>query len=353
MRAVVIRAPGDYGVEDVPKPECPVGGFLVKVIGCGLCGSDLRTLRCGHHRVTLPWIVGHEIGGTICEVGKNCASRWKEGALVSVGPMAYCGVCDFCVDGRYELCQDYKELGQAWAGGFAEYVAIPEECARLGTIQPIPEGLDPVIAGIAEPIASCVNAQEKGDIGLGDCVVIMGTGPIGCIHASLARSRGADRIVLVDLVQARLDLAAPFGPDHLVNASEKDAVEEVRRLTGGRGADVIISANPSPNSQVLAVEMAAKGGRVLLFGGLPPEESRPGIDMNLVHYNALHIIGTTTFAPRHQIAALKLMRSGRIPMEKLVTHRFPLEDFEAGAALALEGRVLKAVFVVDDGEAAR
>jgi len=121
-------------------------------------------------------------------------------------------------------------------------------------------------------------------------------------------------------------------------------VEEVLRLTEGKGADVVITATPAPQAVVQAVEMAKKGGRILLFGGLPKQASKPGVDMNIVHYNALHLMGTTIFAPRHQRMALELVRSARIPADRLVTHRLPLSDFRKGAELALAGKVLKAVF---------
>jgi L-iditol 2-dehydrogenase len=108
---------------------------------------------------------------------------------------------------------------------------------------------------------------------------------------------------------------------------------------------VIVTATPAPVAVVQAVEMARKGGRILVFGGLPKDMCKPGVDMNTVHYNALYLIGTTTFAPRHQRVALRLMASGRIPVDKLVTHRFPLAEFKRGATMALEGKVLKAVFL--------
>jgi L-iditol 2-dehydrogenase len=344
MKAVVIEAPGDYGIQSVPKPDCPEEGVLLKVIACGLCGSDLRTLRSGHHRVKLPWVVGHEVCGTVVETGVQYRGPFAKGDRLAVAPLAYCGECEFCIGGRYELCTDYKEIGQTWYGGLAEYLALPPECLRLGTVLPVPEGLDPAIAAVSEPISSCVNAQEKGCVGLGDTVVIMGSGPIGCIHIELARARGANRIILVDIAESRLQLASAFGPDHLVNGAETDVVAEVMRLTGGSGADVVITANPSPQSQIDAVKIAKKGGRILLFGGLPREHSNNPIDTNLVHYNALQVMGTTIFAPRHQRIALQLLASGRIRGELLVTHRFPLDDFVTGAGLALEGKALKAVF---------
>lgn len=343
MKAVVVRAPMDFGLEEVPKPECPPGGLLLKVVACGLCGSDLRTLRNGHRKVTLPWILGHEISGEVAELGDRYQGPWHRGDRLSVAPLVYCGRCDFCRSGQYELCEDYREIAQAWPGGFAEFLAIPAEAIERGTIRPVPENLDMLLAAIAEPVSSCIHAQEKGSIGLGDTVVIMGAGPIGCIHIALARARGADAIIAVDVNTHRLAQARRFQPDALVDATQGDVPNEIRKLTGGRGAEVVITANPSPQAQVQAVEMARKGGRILLFGGLPETDSRPQIDMNLVHYNALHVIGTTIFAPRHHRQALQLLADGRIDGQTLITHRGRLEDFSAIANEALEGRVCKAV----------
>lgn len=344
MKAVIVHAPGDFGVEEVAIPQIADEGMLLKVVACGLCGSDLRTLRSGHHRVTLPWIIGHEICGDVVELGPQYRGHWQVGDRLAVGPVVYCGICDFCVNGQYEFCENYREIAQAWPGGFAEYIAIPPEALRLGTIHRVPEGLDPAYAAVSEPISSCVNAQERGKIGLGDTVVIIGSGPIGCVHTSLARARGADRIIVADVLDERLKLAEPFGPDVLLNASQVDLVAEVRRLTGGKGAEVVITATPAPIAVVQAVEMVRKAGRILVFGGLPKDQSKPGVDVNIIHYNALHIIGTTTFAPRHQRIALNLLASGRIPGERLVTHRLPLTEFAQGVRLAMEGKALKVVF---------
>jgi L-iditol 2-dehydrogenase len=167
---------------------------------------------------------------------------------------------------------------------------------------------------------------------------------VGCIHISLARARGADKVFVADIVDDRLKLAEAFEPDATINVAETDLVEEIRRLTNGKGADVIVTATPAPVAQVQAVEMARKGGRILLFGGLPKDDSKPGVDMNIIHYNGLHLIGTTIFSPRHYRLALKFVASGRIPVDKLVTHRFPLSEFKQGAMHALEGKALKAVF---------
>lgn len=343
MKALVVHSPGKYGIEQVPIPDTPPAGLLVKVEACGLCGSDLRTLRNGHRRVNLPWIIGHEIVGTIVEIGSKCHTQWAIGTRLAIGPLAYCGFCNFCIAGQYELCINYREIAQAWHGGFADYIAIPEECIHLGTILPIPNDTNTATATLTEPLSSCIHAQEKGNISLGDTVVIMGSGAIGCLHLMLAKIRGAYKVFLIDMVEERLQLAQSFQPDEIINASRVDPVEEVLRITRGEGAHVIITANPAPVAQVQAVQMARKGGRVLLFGGLPVNQSTPPIDMNIVHYNGLHLIGTTIFAPRHQQIALSLITSGKINSNDLITS-FPLDDFNKAVQLAFEGKVLKEVF---------
>jgi L-iditol 2-dehydrogenase len=160
---------------------------------------------------------------------------------------------------------------------------------------------------------------------------------------TLARSRGAVTVIGVDINKWRLDQAADFEPDALIDSSDGNLRDKIFKATNGRGADIVITANPSGQAQVQAVEIARKGGRILLFGGLARDDSRPGIDMNLVHYNALHLIGTTIFAPRHHEKALQLLVSGQIDGNKLITHRGSLEDFCSIAELALEGKVRKAV----------
>lgn len=345
MNAVIVRAPLDFSVEEVPIPPYSVGGLLLKVHACGLCGSDLRTLRHGHHRVRFPWTIGHEISGEVAILGSRYQGPWRPGDKLAVGPLVFCGRCEFCADGRYELCEGYREIAQAWPGGFAEYVAIPKEAIERGILRPIPENLDPALAAVAEPVASCISAQEKGRIRMGETVAVLGVGPVGCIHIELARLQGAAKVIAADVDVSRLAMCKDYEPDEVIDIGTADLVAEVRRLTGGKGADVVITANPSPLSQIQAIEMARKGGRVLLFGGLPKDQSKPGIDTNLIHYNALQVIGTTVFAPRHYAMALDLLANGRVNGARFVTHRFHLTSFHEGVELAMQGKVRKAVFL--------
>jgi len=345
MKALVLYAPNEYGIEMVKTPECSDKGILLKVLACGLCGSDIRTLGSGHRNIHRPWIIGHEIAGEVIRTGSLYEGRWKTGDRIAIAPTVYCGSCDYCLEGRYELCDNLREIAQHWPGGFAEYIAIPEEALAHGAIQPVSDGMDYKAAAVAEPASSVVNAQEKGQVGLGDTVVIIGSGPVGCIHVSVAKARGAARVIIADVFEDRLRMCEAFKPDLLINASNVDLVEEVKKATSGKGADVVITANPVGETQIQALEMAKKGGRILLFGGLPHGKSKPGIDTNLIHYKGLHVIGTTTFAPRHHRLALSLLQSGKIPGDSLVTHVMPLDEFKKGVALASEGKALKVVFI--------
>lgn len=346
MKAVVLETPGKYTYTDVEKPICDAAGILIKVKYCGLCGSDLRTLRSGHKNVRLPAIIGHEVSGIIAEVGEEYSGPYKVGHKLAIAPNVYCGKCNFCMEGRFEYCENIKELAQQWSGGFAEYMAIPDAALALGTIRSVPENLSMKYAGVAEPPSSCINAQEKLNVGLGDDVLIIGAGPIGSIHASLAKIRGAKRVIMADIKQSRLDMAKGFGVDVAINSAETDIVQAVKDITGGKGVDVVITANPVPQTQIQAIEVAQKAGRIAFFGGLPHDNSKVELDSNQIHYKGLFVIGTTGFAPRHYSQSLDLLASGRISGEKLVSHILPLKEFHKGVELAQSGEAMKVVFSI-------
>jgi L-iditol 2-dehydrogenase len=346
MKAVVLEGPGSYGVRDLREPECDPRGIVIKVSYCGLCGSDLRTLKNGHKNVKYPAVIGHEVSGRVVETGKEYRGPYKTGDALAVAPNVYCGTCGFCLSGRYEYCENLRELAQYWPGGFAEYMAIPPEALELGTIRYAPPGLAMEHACVAEPPSSCLNAQEKLNTGLGDTVLIIGAGPIGSIHTVVAKVKGAKQVIIADIKDSRLEMARQFGADDAINSSSGDLVTRVRELTGGKGPDVVITANPFAETQIQALEAAKKSGRIAFFGGLPHGNSVVNIDTNLIHYKGLFVIGTAGFAPRHHILSLSLMEDDKIPGGKLVTHILPLDEFARGVGLAAEGAAMKVVFKI-------
>jgi L-iditol 2-dehydrogenase len=192
-------------------------------------------------------------------------------------------------------------------------------------------------------LACVLNGQEIAEVGEGDDVVILGAGPIGCLHVRLARARGAKSVTLIDVNQRRLDLAARSKPDALVNSADEDAVEAVRKLTDGRGADVVITATGAGQAQEQALEMAARRGRISLFGGLPRDNPIIRFDSNLVHYRELFVLGAYGSAPRHNREALALIASAAVPVEDLVTHRLALDGVADGIGIVTSGEGLKVV----------
>ena len=344
MKAFVLHDVMKWSIDEVPVPTVPAGGMLVKVHACGLCGSDLRTIRSGHSGVTLPWTLGHEICGEVSALGTGFAGPWRIGQRLSIGPVVYDPNDPYCVEGRHELSSNVREIGQQWPGGLAEYVAIPPESVAMGNILAAPKRLASEYAAVVEPGSSVIHAHERAGTTIGDTVLVMGSGPIGCLHVAIARACGADQVFMSDLVATRLELARAFGPDAVIDASKEDVAERVRELTGGRGPTVVITANPSPEAPVDAVRMVAKGGRVVLFGGLPHGDSAPGVDLNIVHYQNITLIGLSRFAPRHFRMSLQMLASGRIPGDRLVTHVLALEKADEGVRAALAGEALKVVF---------
>lgn len=344
MKAVVFESVMNCKVCEVPTPDISEGGILLRVLACGLCGSDLRTIRSGHKNVTPPWILGHEICGQVEHVSEPFQNMYSVGDRLAVGPVVYDPMDPFCIDGKHELSANVREIGQQWNGGLAEYILVPEAAVECGNVLPVPESLESHHAALVEPASSVIHAHEKAHTGLGDSVLILGAGPIGCLHVDVARACGASNVIVSDINDARLSLVEAFEPDMIVNARSENLEDVIATTTNGRGIDVVITANPSPDSQIQAVRLAAKGGRVVLFGGLPHDQSTPGIDTNIVHYQNLSLIGVSRFAPRHFRTSLQLISSGQIRANKIISQRLPLERFQVGLDKALAGAVLKIVF---------
>jgi L-iditol 2-dehydrogenase len=233
-------------------------------------------------------------------------------------------------------------MGYHYDGGFAEYMVVPAKVLAVDGLNRIPEGVGFAEASVAEPLACVLNGQELARVGDGDDVVILGAGPIGCLHVRLARSRGARRVVLADLNPERLAMAAELvRPDETISGADADVVDEVLKLTGGRGADVVVTAAASGAAQQQALQMAARQGRISFFGGLPKDDPIIGLDSNLVHYRELTIVGANGSSPRHNARALDLIATGAVPVADLITHRIPLTEVLDGIDTVARGVAIK------------
>ena len=343
MKAAVYEGPQVLSVRDVPDPKPEPGGVLLRVRACSICGTDLRIYSHGDAKIAPPMIIGHELAGDVVEVSEG-TSGFKVGDRVLVAPPGIsCGECPMCRKGWGNLCLNRRIIGYHYAGGFAEYIAVPSEAVSQGLLIPIPAGMPYAHAAVTEPLGCVVNGQTPLRIDNGDTVVVIGAGAIGLMHAQLARAKGATKVVVVDVVPLRLKMAERFAFDHIIDGSTTDPVQEVLRLTGGIGSDVTIVAASAGKAQEQAVAMVGKRGRVSLFAGLPKDRPHITLDSNRVHYYELAIYGASASAPDNSREALKWLETGAINANEIVTHRFPLAELVPAMEMMRRGESLKIV----------
>ncbi len=349
MKAAFLVGRQQYEVREVPDPTAPEDGIVLAVDACGVCGSDLRRWRegppagegsfCG-----LPGIVaGHEIAGTVVEIG-SAVVEFQVGDRLAVAPDIHCGDCYYCRRGLYNLCDGVHYLGisPGYPGGFAERLVLTHEILTLGIVHLIPEGVSGLYAALAEPMSSVLACHDKAGTSLADTVVVIGAGPIGCLHVAIARARGA-KVIVSQRSDTRRKLAQRFGPDATISPLEEDFISRVRALTDGQGADLVVCANPIAATQAQAVQAVRKGGRVVLFGGLPKADPMTKLDGNRVHYGDIEVVGAFSYHPTMHALALDVLQRGLIGADALITHTFSLDEIAAAFEVASTGQGLKVV----------
>lgn len=341
MKVARFYAPGDIRLEQQPEPDVAPGEVKIRVRACSTCGTDVKISRSGHPNMTPPQVMGHEIAGEIVAVGDGVAG-WDAGDRVQVIAAIPDGTCPDCLAGHQAICPHQLSMGYQFPGGFAEYMIVPREVLAVDGLNRIPASLSFAEASLAEPLACVLNGQELARVGDGDTVVVIGSGPIGCLHVRLARARGAAAVILIDLNPERLATAAALvHPDHTVVTADQDAVAAVLELTGGRGVDVVITAAASGAAQEQGLRMLARRGRLSLFGGLPKDAPNITVDANLVHYRELTLVGVNGSTPSHNKQALELIASGAVPVADLITHRLPLDQVLDGIEIVARGDAIK------------
>lgn len=272
MRAAVYHGPGDVRIESVPDPGPPgPGELLVKVVRAAICGTDLSEYAHGPHMVPLherhpnsghlgPLILGHEFVGRVTAVGEG-VEGFAVGDRVVTGAGVACGECEWCREGRTNLCAHYYTIGLHTHGGLATAARTP-----AGICVAVPDGCSDDAAAMAQPLAVAIHALGRGRVTPGQSVVIIGVGGIGALMVGGASGRGIDGLIAVDIDDGRLDAARRLGARHVLNAEREDVVSVVRELTGGDGPHVVFEASGAPSSPGLALEMIRRGGRIVIVG---------------------------------------------------------------------------------------
>ena len=344
MLAAVYHGPNDLRIENVPIPEIGNAEILIKVISASICGTDLRIYH-GNHRMYSPGTVripGHEVVGTIAKIGSE-VKNYSIGQRVFCAPNTGCGHCEQCITGNNNLCANYDAIGVTSDGGFAEYVRIPANSVRQGNVIPISDSIDPAMAALLEPFACVLRGQNALHIQAGEVVLILGAGPIGVMHIKLAKARGAGRIIVSEPIADRALQASRMGADRVVDPTSHDLKSVLLEESQGHGADAIIVAAPVHAAQESTLDLAAIGGRINFFGGLPKDRPTININSNLVHYKELVITGTTACSTADCWQAIQIVNSGVIDLSDVVSQRIPLKDAVIAFAAAEDRKSLKIV----------
>ena len=343
MRAARLYGKEDLRIEDVPVPVAGPGEVLLRVKAAAVCGTDIRMYKNGARGATPenPLVLGHEVSGVVEEVGPGVGG-YTAGMAVAVAPNMGCGVCDQCVSGNTQMCATFKAFGINIPGGFAPFMLVPAAAVSQGNLAPIPEGGDFVSAALVEPLACVYNAFQRIAIVPGDTVLVIGAGPIGLMHAKVAFMAGAAKVYMNDLSAERLSLCRKVEPA-IVALESEGLKERLSVLTGGKGVSVCITAAPSAEAQILALEVVGVNGRVMFFGGLPEGKSKVGLDTNLVHYKQITITGTSRQSLIQYRQTLALVASGRLVVKDLVTMSSPLDQIRASFDQVMAGKGLKNV----------
>jgi L-iditol 2-dehydrogenase len=347
MKAAYLVGPKKFELRDVPDPAIPEDGLVLEVKACGICGSDLRRWAEGPPEGSGGVIPGHEAAGVVIAVGSKC-SKFNIEDRLAVAPDIHCGKCWYCRRELVNLCDNLRLLGitAGVPGGFAEKLSLSGEVLLNGVVTRIPDGLTFEHAAVSEPCTSVLACHTKINTGMGETIVVMGGGPIGCIHIGVAKSRGAS-VILSEPSAPRRKLAERFHPDLVVDPLTEDLQRKVRAFTDGIGADAVICANPVAETQKHAVEIVRKGGKVVLFGGLPKRNPLTTLDGNRIHYGEIEVIGSFSYNPAIHAKALNLLHDKILPADQLITHRFSLEAIGAAFETASGGDALKVLIAFE------
>lgn len=372
MRALVCEGPGAPVLRDVPVPEPGPGEVLVRVRAALTCGTDLKIARRGHPKIPFPLTLGHEWAGVVEKAGAGAA--WAPGTRVTSAVTAPCGACAACRAGRENLCE--TAFDRPLFGAFADFLLVPRRLAERG-LRRIPDGMPDETAALLDPLASVVRGLARarsahGGDARGEGVLIAGTGPIAAMLLFLLRGNGkektgagaerrvvvagrrAERLVFFERNMAEVARIVPPEPDApggapgpLFTFKENLPVPsriESRRGEGAGQFSLVVDTTGDPDVIAALPTLAADGGTLLLFAGLPAG-ARVAIDAHAVHYREVSVVGSFHYTPREADEALALLSSGAIPAAEIVSSRRPLAEWQAAFDLARAGTALKVAVI--------
>jgi len=324
MYAQRLYSPNDLRWEETEVPELGTHDVRIKVEYCGVCGTDYaiwsgQTSFYEMGLIRTPMTLGHEYSGVIDAVG-DAVTRFKKGDRVVSDTGVSCGICEVCLRGDYLHCDTMQAVGtiNCIDGGYAQYTVMPER-----HVFPIPDEASYEMGALCEPVATAMYAVERPQIKLGDTVMIIGTGPIGLAAVSLAKLKGAGKIILIGRKAGKLDIGRKFGADFCINTANEDPAERVTELTNSKGVNVIIEASGAGEMLHFAFDCIALGGRISLVSFY--EKNINDLNINKIVLNDLAVFGIMG-SPNMGPAVIKLIKSGRLDLTPMITAVYPLEQ---------------------------
>jgi L-iditol 2-dehydrogenase len=338
--AAVYYGPGKIRVEDRPEPAPTDENLIVEVHLCAICGTDLKLATIGNPRCIPPRIIGHEMVGHIIHAGSSVRG-FSTGQRVTLATTIACGKCPYCRLGLGNICPNATPISYNIDGAFAERMAVPPQALALGNVIKVPDRVPDEEAALSEPLSCAINAQELAGVKKNDTVLVIGGGPLGALHAELARANGAKHSLIVQRSEPRLSLLRKLENITVIDGAHEDPLSIVENLTDGMGADVVIVCAPTREVHEDSLQYVRKGGTVSLFASLARGSSEMRIDSRVLHYGEIRLVGSSDSRPEHVAKAVKLMSEKMIDIEPIITHRIALENILEGLELMKNKQTLK------------
>jgi len=328
MKAVVLTAPGEFGIQHVEVPKPGPDEVLCAVRAVAICGSDPKMIRgdtAGKWPPRYPFIIGHEWAGEVVSLGTG-VQGFEPGDRVAGEAHSGCGFCSRCKNGQYNLCENYgkpetghRHYGHLSSGAYAQYNVF-----KVRSLTPLPDTVSFEEGSLADTAGTALHALDLSGVPAGGTVVVIGPGPIGMFAGMLAKTFGAGNVIMVGRGY-RLEASAKLCADELVNFETSDPVEEVLKLTGGGGADIILECSGAPGTMDQGIRMAARGGKVILVG-IPGPGTMESVPYRDIVLDQKSVLGSRA-NPNASSRILRLIGSGALKACDLITHRFGIDMF--------------------------
>ena len=327
MKAAYLAAPRQLRIGDYPVPKVGPDDVLIQVEVTGICGSDVEVYNGIYPEMKFPVIMGHETSGTVAKLGEN-VTKFKIGDRVTPEPSWGCGKCYFCKNSKYfystsNHCIDPQRLGRSVGGSFAEYTAVPADVVYL-----MPDNVTFDEAQSNTTLACACHGFRRSNIAIGDVVLVLGTGHLGLLAVQVAKAYGAGKVIAVDIVDKKLEMARDLGADVTINPNKEDTVKRVLELTDDIGPDIVAEATGLPDVFKTAIATVKPTGRVMQFGIAAPPGTF-GLNAIRLMYKEIELVGTASGRGCYP-TALNLLSTGRVKVDRFITHRFPLDELEKG-----------------------